>query len=469
MLKLIDKTNGKDISQYIVSIGWSGDMSQAGRKISIETAYNPKDKAFVPAVMELGDKVELTYINDSTKKAYKIFSGVVFLRSRKSESYTMEYTAYDHMIYLAKSKMNAKFTNLAVSSVIQQVCSTLGVTYGSCCQGLDLQVSFIADNMSGTEVIKKALGMAAAKTGKKYHVLMVDDKVQVIQCDKSVVDYKISDTTNLTSASHEESLEDMINQVAIADKDGNIIGYVHNDDDVKKYGMLQSIYKVDEKQDTATAAKAMLKKVAETSSLSAIGDVQCIAGYAVTVQEEQIKGIFLVKSDSHKFANGQHTMDLTLDFLEVKNDGQNASQQGTLPAAKAAPGTAGSLSIDSGMDVGEKAWIGQAMNNGTNGCVEAATKVGSYYSPFLASECNNGVVGVDQLVSDAGDNCIPFDSAKLEKGDVIVYGNNDHVVIAAGPSGDYIGNSSGQNQVVHGSSYMEMGMQPTKIIKTSHM
>ena len=46
------------------------------------------------------------------------------------------------------------------------------------------------------------------------------------------------------------------------------------------------------------------------------------------------------------------------------------------------------------------------------------------------------------------------------KGDVIVYYNNkngyNHVVIADGQGG-YYGNSSSQNQGVHGSDYHEMG------------
>lgn len=109
------------------------------------------------------------------------------------------------------------------------------------------------------------------------------------------------------------------------------------------------------------------------------------------------------------------------------------------------------------------------MDNGTEGCVEAATKVGSYYSPFLAQEQQAGVVNVDTLCADAGDQVIDFDASQLEKGDVIVYGDNDHVVIYDGQGG-YIGNSSSQDMVIHGSDYNEMGdLTPSKIIKTSRM
>lgn len=85
---------------------------------------------------------------------------------------------------------------------------------------------------------------------------------------------------------------------------------------------------------------------------------------------------------------------------------------------------------------------------------------------FLADELKNGVVGVPKLVEDAGDEVVPFDKNNVSEGDLIVYGDNDHVVMADGKGG-YVGNSSSQQKVVHGDNYIEMdGLEPTKIIKT---
>jgi hypothetical protein len=72
---------------------------------------------------------------------------------------------------------------------------------------------------------------------------------------------------------------------------------------------------------------------------------------------------------------------------------------------------------------------------------------------------------VELLASDAGDRYIDFDDSKLEQGDVIVFGDNDHVVTYDG-NGGYVGNSSAQEQVVHGSDYHNIGLTPTHIIKT---
>lgn len=128
----------------------------------------------------------------------------------------------------------------------------------------------------------------------------------------------------------------------------------------------------------------------------------------------------------------------------------------------------GNSGKNSGTNVMEAAqgFMGKRMDNGENGCVEAVTKIGARYNPFLADELNKGVVNVDTLVGDAGDAVVPFAPANVQAGDVLVYGDNDHVVIADG-NGGYVGNSSSQQKVVHGDDYNNMGdLKPTKIIKT---
>lgn len=115
---------------------------------------------------------------------------------------------------------------------------------------------------------------------------------------------------------------------------------------------------------------------------------------------------------------------------------------------------------------GVEPFLGVRMDNGANGCVEAVTKIGAQMgSPFLSEQLRNGVVYVPTLVQNAGDRVIPFDPSQLEAGDIIVYGDDDHVVMYDGQGG-YVGNSSSQQQVVHGGDYNSMsGLQPTKIIK----
>lgn len=173
-------------------------------------------------------------------------------------------------------------------------------------------------------------------------------------------------------------------------------------------------------------------------------------------------GVDVTELDPQQYTQwyGEKLKSQGIDVPDATITVQTPKATGTMGGAKAG---AGANVMDAAQD-----FMGQHMENGANGCVEAVTKIGARYNPFLADELSKGVVNVDTLVSDAGDKVVPFAPNNLEAGDVIVYGDNDHVVLADG-NGGYVGNSSSQQKVVQGGDYNNMdGLKPTKIIKTGN-
>jgi len=312
------KVNNQDITPYAISYTWQGDKDQAGRKLEFPIAYNTKDKGLINLNIIVGDTVYLYWKDDATPNAQpiEIFRGVIFMRQRNTANFTFEFVAYDRLIYLAKSKTTRKFSNITVESVITQVANEMGVAVGSICN-IGVYVDFIADNMSYSEIIKKALNMASWKNSKQYHMYMNQDKLYVVERSETIENYTASDNINIESTNHSESIEDMINTIMIVDHNGAEVGRVSNNSDLSAYGKLQDVYKIDKKQDTQTAAKAMLKTVAFKSSLSGIGNIQCITGYAIIIQEEQLKGKFTIRSDRHSISGNIHKMEMDLEFLGV--------------------------------------------------------------------------------------------------------------------------------------------------------
>jgi hypothetical protein len=53
------KPENKDLTGWLISTTWSGDVEQAGRKLEFDLAYTTRDKAWQNPELELGDEVLL--------------------------------------------------------------------------------------------------------------------------------------------------------------------------------------------------------------------------------------------------------------------------------------------------------------------------------------------------------------------------------------------------------------------------
>lgn len=484
-----ENAKAADLTPYAMGYTWSGDVEQAGRKLEFDLAYTTKDEAWTNPQLELGDEVQFVYTDDKSQKNTTLFQGRIFSRSRASESYAMHFVAFDNIIYLAKSRITKKYTNVTVADAIRQTINDFGIPAGIM-PDLSVVCNFIADDISATEAIRQALSYQSAQDGKGYHIYMTDGKLNVVSMNDQVVEsFTITDETNLTGASHSESIEDMVSKVVVVDASGQVKGEIENASDIQKFGTIQAICKADPKQDDASQARAMLKTVAHDMTVQAIGSVQCIAGFSVKIEEEQLKGQFFIKSDSHRIENNRHTMELHVVFNklldEQKQDLDSASYNAnpdyvpTQDEGKKASGFTGkgrAVSSDA-VDGSMAGFEGTVSPYGSEGCVDRATIAASGYSPFAAQEYRNGVKDCDALMADAKSKgmTIPYDPAKLEKGDMVVYNRysqpdpNWHVVVYDGAGGCW-GNSSTVYGCFHhyeGSLDMGEDYYPATIIKTS--
>lgn len=318
----------KDVTEYIISFTWSGDNNEAARKVEFSIAFNnvSKDSTFINPKIELGSTVIVKYIesvSDLDSKEITLFKGKIWIQNRDTSSFEKRFTAYDDLIFLAKSKLNKKFKDSTVYDDIKQVANEWGFNVvldkGV---SLDAKGDFIADGMSCTEIFKKALSLQSAKDNKKYSIMALDENNNIIignNSTKEVANFSLTDKTNIISSSHGESIENLVSLVYISDTNGDTSPdkSVKGEWALNRFGKVTEIYKPDDKVDTKTAATQLLHSVDIEASLSAIGNIYCVAGKSIEIQEENLKGKFFIKSDSHSFSNGQHTMNLTLDFTQI--------------------------------------------------------------------------------------------------------------------------------------------------------
>nr|DAM13297.1 MAG TPA: 43 kDa tail protein [Caudoviricetes sp.] len=314
------------ITSYVTAVTWSGSIDQAARKVEFCIAYNTpnKDSTFVPIDVKLGGIIDLYYSDDGQPRV-QIFSGKVFFRKRNTAQFSYDVVCYDNMIFLAKNKIQKKFTGVTLTEAIKQVCNEAGIEVGET-PSLEAKFNYIADAKSCTEVLKKISETNVAAGGKVLTAYCNLGKVIVTEKGSAVIEgYIASDALNIAHTEHSESIENMVNRVVAVNATGNVVQTYQDETALKEYGVLQDVFKLrpvkgGETVDNAAEAKSKLHGIESDSSLEGLGNIQCITGYTIKVQEEQLQGLFFIKSDTHKFEDGKHTMTLSLDYVEEGKD-----------------------------------------------------------------------------------------------------------------------------------------------------
>ena len=125
--------------------------------------------------------------------------------------------------------------------------------------------------------------------------------------------------------------------------------------------------------------------------------------------------------------------------------------------------------FNSAVDAAFSVSNGRRSPYGSVGCVETVTYAGSYYSPALKDAFYCGIVYVPTLLDNLaskGFSVEPF-NGYAEKGDLLVYGDDDHVVIADGKGGCF-GNSSSRQRAMYysdASRAWNNGQLPSKVVR----
>ena len=466
-----------DLSHIVTGrITWEGSRLQVARRLEFSYIMEPRDPNLTPYVISPGETV-YGYNEDGNLQ----FEGNVYCIERNTQESTVTVTCYDHLFVLCRSKMTRKFTDMLAEDVAKAVCAELGVKVGNLA-ATGKKVSFVAQEKTGYQIIMIAYTEAAKQlnaTKKKddsdvlFHPIMNGAALDIVKKGELIPDFAADQYINVENSQYRESIEGLIDRVMVTDEQGNMTGYQTKDEWIKKYSMFQNVYKTNPNDNAQEQIEKLFHGPDRSGVLDLLGDYRVKSSYSIQIQDiiTELSGKFWVKSDTHTFENGIHEMRLEIEFENIMNKEDLPEE----PKANSGHGDgigSGTMNVQAGINEEYAAWQGTTMPHGRNGCVEAATRIGSYYSPYLKSQYDAGVADVPSLVANAGSgNVIAFDEGNLAVGDCVVYGDNDHVVIYNG-NGQYVGNNSSANggagAVGTGGIY-NIGQTPTKIIKTSRI
>lgn len=309
-------TGGKDLSQLIEKIVWSGDTKQVSRKLEFTIVKNTKDPNFPNVTISEGDEV---FLQDDTGNI--LFGGIVMDIDKTAGSNMVSYLAYDLMFYINNSELTKDYHGTP-EAIAAEVCAQLGVTPGNMA-ATGITISNPCVQKTGYVVIQSSYTAAARQNGKKYMPMITEiNKLSVIEkgTDCGV---QMTAEANISEASYKMSLQNMVNKVLITDKNGKVLNTVEDTESQQKYGTIQKIITQEEGKDAAAEAKQMLKNGEASASVSGFPDDQrVLSGYSLLIEEPEtgLIGKFYIASDTHTYENGLATMDLTLEFENLMDE-----------------------------------------------------------------------------------------------------------------------------------------------------
>lgn len=317
MIKLIcQKVNGEklDLTNLLINVTWSGDYKSCARKLEFSLISSPMDKN-IPKV-DIPIMSTIIFYEDNNE----LFRGFVYEREKSSDN-AMSFLCYDYCAKLNDIKVSKNIKNQTASTIYNNFLTEYGLNKGDIVQA-NTGVTKVFLGVTAYDMIMTAYTEEAKSTGKKYMLYSKGNKFYANE--KGIVKLKLSfeEGKNILSSSFKESVSNMVNKVLIVDENGNKVSEVKNDEWLKTYGLFQDVYKQQEGKDSNAEAKAMLKDIEQTCSLTGFGDTTCITGYGVQVKDTHtgLVGLFYIDSDTHTWEGGNYTIDLELNFKNIMNE-----------------------------------------------------------------------------------------------------------------------------------------------------
>ena len=298
-----------DITKFCKTITWSGNYKACSRKLEFN-------------IIDAGVDIELSSYILLYENDLELFRGYVFEREKSSDG-TFSFTCFDCAEKLNKIKVAYNIKNQTASEISNMILREIGFEIGSIAKS-SVNVNKVFIGVSIYDVLMTAYTYQHREDSKSY--MIYADKGKICTSEKGVVKLKVKfeEGKNIEHSSFKESIANMVNCVVIVDEKGEKISEVIDNDMLKTHGLFQEIYKAEEKKDSISEAKAMLKGVEQTCSLSGFGDTTCKTGYGVEIKDSTtgLVGLFYIDADTHTWEAGEYKIDLDLNFKNIMNEVQ---------------------------------------------------------------------------------------------------------------------------------------------------
>ena len=295
----------------VSEITWSGSVEEVARKLELNFLY-PLHDHYAPKVYP--NIVEELFLYDD--KDVELFRGRVFYNERLGEQGTIQVTAYDDAIRLAKSKGTYNFKGTTDEAITRIVCNDLGVEIGQL-SPTGIPQKMLCNSMGMYGIIANAYAGASKQNKKQYSIEMRQGRLYIDEVGKEVVAIPISSDTNILESSYSENAEEVINRVKIYDEKDQYIGVVEDKALIDRVGIFQDVYTKERDKQAGTVASNMLRGIERSIEITTLGNTSYVSGKLVNIEDSATKqlGLFFIVSDSHSWSRGQYRTNINLEVV----------------------------------------------------------------------------------------------------------------------------------------------------------
>ena len=321
MYKVIIKD--KDVSDIIGNLTWRDTVDTLGVEVEFELPVNRYDKDFEFLYdITLGDPIQI--LND---KGETLVQAIIVTETPNGK--ITNFTAYDMAWYLNKSTVIKQFKKMIGNDCVKSLCKEIGIKVEV--SGLDAKIDKIYKDKTISDVIKDIIEQCSQFNSKKYFIefdngilkIMPYKKIKVFGQFEIQKDKFININENIGGVSLTKSIVDMKNSVLVITENKGAVRTIGQEQDIKsieKYGKLQQVVTLDEKEFSKTnlVAKNELKKlnrITEDFSIDVLGDDKVKSGRVIDIDLPlfNLKGEYLIKESNHTISNNIHRINLKLE------------------------------------------------------------------------------------------------------------------------------------------------------------
>ena len=312
-----------DVTSYIGNLTWRDSIDTLGVEVSFDLVQNKFDKnmAFLYDIT-LGDPVQIINKNGET-----LIQAIIVSESPNGK--ITSFTAYDMAWYLNKSTLIRQFKKMIGNDCVKSLCEEIGIDVEV--KGLDTKIDKIYKDKTVSDIIYDIIEQCSQFNSKKFFIEFENNilKIRPFEKIKVVGQYEIHKNNfidvaqNIGSVSLTRSIIDMKNSVLVTTENKKAVRTVGKEQDtesIEKYGLLQEVISLDEKEfnKASLVAKNELKKlnkISEDLSIDILGDDKVKSGRIIDINLPlfNLYGEYLIKESNHSLDNGIHKISLSLE------------------------------------------------------------------------------------------------------------------------------------------------------------